>query len=133
METGLIQQRSGDVSNQLGSNFRIRFPPFSSDRKVFAKSATRSDFDALNNSRMVDKNMVPRVTPNVCEDISPPSSEKQASERYRRKESLHDLGKISQTNGLELLKERKLKNYDSAWVKWVSWCSEREVWPVDVM
>ena len=105
METGLFQQRSGDVSNQLRSNFRIRFPPFSSDRKVFAKSTTRSDYDALNNSRMVDKNMVPRATPNVYQDISPPSSEKQASERYRRKESFLDLGKISQTNGLDHLRE----------------------------
>ena len=110
METGLFQQRSGDVSNQLGSNFRIRFPPFSFDRKVFTKSATRSDFDALNNSRMVDKNMVPRVNPNVCQDISSSSSEKQASERYRRKESLTDLGKISKTKGLDHPRESYMQN-----------------------
>ena len=47
VKTGPFQRRSGCGSNQLGSNFHIRFPPFCSDRKVFAKSTARSGFDAL--------------------------------------------------------------------------------------
>ena len=54
---------------------------------------------------MADANMVPRVTPNVCQDPSPPSSETQSSERYRGKESLPDSGKLSETNGLDYLRE----------------------------
>ena len=54
---------------------------------------------------MADTNMVPRVNPNVCQEPTPPFSEKKSSERSRRIESPPYSEKLPKINGLDHLRE----------------------------
>ena len=95
-------------------------------------------------------NLVPRVNPNVCQESTTTAPETGSSQKSGQKEPPTNSGQLSKARGLDLLKERlhaegiskrattlltscrrtsSFKHYQSAWDKWVSWCSKRKVCP----
>ena len=150
LENGPLQQGPGCLSNKLESNLRLRFPPFCTDRKGFEKGTTRSSFNDHNHPSLANTNMVPRIAQNVNQEPNPSSRQSGPfSGPIRKSPSLNSTKRLK-TSGLDHLRESlhaegiskrattlitqsrrasSLKHYESAWGKWVSWCSGRKICP----
>ena len=150
VENRSIQSGQGRIPNKLVPGLKLCFPPVQSDRKGTSKGSEGTVKPNSNNTGLANSVLVPKTNGNGSCDSSSSSLVRKPFEQPKKGNSSIVRKPLLKTPGMESFRKKlssegiserasnlisnarrvgTRSNYESAWRKFDSWCSEKQIDP----